>query len=161
MSIPTSTDNYMIDRDRWHRDNQTLLERAEHASFTEPKQAFANSIGALLHAVPVGPPRLGALRPKIQIISAWLLRQPGDGRSSASRTRVERLSAGESGTSAMACISNEPATGTGASMSFQRIKPCKMTFGCVNGVRRHNVGTLWLISFLQEVQKLRNSSELS
>jgi hypothetical protein len=33
-------DNYMIDRDRWQRDKQTLLARAGLASFAEPKQVL-------------------------------------------------------------------------------------------------------------------------
>ena len=33
-------DNYMIDRDRWQRDKQTLLARAGLASFVEAKQVL-------------------------------------------------------------------------------------------------------------------------
>src|ERR1700719_2627551 len=42
-------DNYMIDRDRWQRDKQTLLARAGLASFAEPKQVL-DELDRVLHA---------------------------------------------------------------------------------------------------------------
>ena len=42
-------DNYMIDRDRWQREKQTLLARAGLASFAEPKQVL-DELDRALHA---------------------------------------------------------------------------------------------------------------
>ena len=42
-------DNYMIDRDRWRRDKQTLLARAGLASFAQPKQVL-DELDRALHA---------------------------------------------------------------------------------------------------------------
>jgi TnpA family transposase len=42
-------DNYMIDRDRWQRDKQTLLARAGLASFAEPQQVL-DELDRVLHA---------------------------------------------------------------------------------------------------------------